>query len=470
MAEVYTTTTPDNGRKKSPKVTFTDRYLQALKPIEGRGFVAWDAHTANFGIRVTDNGVKSFILVARRKGDRKPTKITIGRYGDWTLAEARERANEVRRDLRRGVNPREEEKRRLEEQRLGELRKAEHSFKAVAERYIAEHSRMKSAKYTALVINKDLIPAWGPRPITEISRKDVARLLNDIKADMSRRRKPGGISYAASKALAAASGLFSWVVATDLYGVEYNPCSGVSGKRIIGEKVARSRTFSDRELRLFWEISGNMHYPWGPLARALLLSAARLREAACATWSEVDADNAMLVIAAGRMKGGREHSIPIIPAMQSIIDELPRFQNGKFLFSSSGGRKPVCAFGRFVDSLRAGMTKAHRVDLGVSTDDDELRRHLDLADEEPIPDEYCIAHFTLHDIRRSSRSLLGRAGVSPDIAEKCLAHVPGGVEGTYDRWSYLPERRVALEKLAALVDRITNPPADNVVPIIKVPV
>jgi hypothetical protein len=56
---------------------------------------------------------------------------------------------------------------------------------------------------------------------------------------------------------------------------------------------------------------------------------------------------------------------------------------------------------------------------------------------------------------------MGRAGVESSIAEKCLAHLPGGVEGTYDRWSYLPERRAALEKLRALIERIINP-TDNV--------
>jgi hypothetical protein len=57
---------------------------------------------------------------------------------------------------------------------------------------------------------------------------------------------------------------------------------------------------------------------------------------------------------------------------------------------------------------------------------------------------------------------MGRAGVDSGIAEKCIAHLPGGVEGTYDRWSYLPERRDTFERLAALIDRIVNPPAHNV--------
>jgi hypothetical protein len=94
-----------------------------------------------------------------------------------------------------------------------------------------------------------------------------------------------------------------------------------------------------------------------------------------------------------------------------------------------------------------------------------VRRHLDLTDQDEIPRDYCIPHWVLHDLRRTARSLMGRAGVASDVAERCLAHMPGGVEGVYDRWSYIDERRTALEKLHALIERITNPTSDNVVPL-----
>jgi len=66
------------------------------------------------------------------------------------------------------------------------------------------------------------------------------------------------------------------------------------------------------------------------------------------------------------------------------------------------------------------------------------------------------------DIRRTAKTLMARAGVRPDISERVLAHVIPGVEGTYDRYEYLTEKRDALEKLAALIDRIINP-EDNVI-------
>ena len=58
---------------------------------------------------------------------------------------------------------------------------------------------------------------------------------------------------------------------------------------------------------------------------------------------------------------------------------------------------------------------------------------------------------------------MSRAGVRPDIAERCLGHIVGGFEGIYDRHTYAAEKADALRKLAALIERIVNPPADNVV-------
>jgi hypothetical protein len=58
---------------------------------------------------------------------------------------------------------------------------------------------------------------------------------------------------------------------------------------------------------------------------------------------------------------------------------------------------------------------------------------------------------------------MARAGVRPDISERVLGHVIGGVEGVYDRHRYDDEKAEALKALAALVERIINPPADNVV-------
>jgi integrase len=76
-----------------------------------------------------------------------------------------------------------------------------------------------------------------------------------------------------------------------------------------------------------------------------------------------------------------------------------------------------------------------------------------------------LPRWTIHDLRRTARSLMSHAGVPPDHAERCLGHVIGGVRSIYDRHAFAKEKREAFEALAALVERILNPAAGNVIPL-----
>ena len=67
-----------------------------------------------------------------------------------------------------------------------------------------------------------------------------------------------------------------------------------------------------------------------------------------------------------------------------------------------------------------------------------------------------IAEFTVHDLRRTCRSLLAAAGVPGHVAERCLNHKLRGVEGIYDRHDYFEERKEALAKVATLVEPAIN--------------
>src|SRR5262249_28213718 len=75
-----------------------------------------------------------------------------------------------------------------------------------------------------------------------------------------------------------------------------------------------------------------------------------------------------------------------------------------------------------------------------------------------------VSGYRLHDLRRTSRSLLSRAGVSPDIAERCLGHTFPAIRATYDRHRFLDEMAQAFEALAILIERIVNPPDTAVLP------
>ena len=76
----------------------------------------------------------------------------------------------------------------------------------------------------------------------------------------------------------------------------------------------------------------------------------------------------------------------------------------------------------------------------------------------------CTPSWVLHDLRRTARSLLSRAGVRPDIAERVLGHAMAGIAGVYDRHSYREEKADALRRLANLIDDIVHP-RENVTPM-----
>jgi integrase len=113
-----------------------------------------------------------------------------------------------------------------------------------------------------------------------------------------------------------------------------------------------------------------------------------------------------------------------------VLAKLPQVGRARYVFTTSG-RSGLGGFSKF-------------------------KRKLDKAAG--------VTGWTLHDLRRTARSLMSRAGIPSDYAERCLGHVIGGVRGVYDRHEFHAEKKHAYEALAAQIDRIVNP-RDNVVPL-----
>jgi integrase len=160
--------------------------------------------------------------------------------------------------------------------------------------------------------------------------------------------------------------------------------------------------------------------------------------------SELDGDD--WTIPADRYKTGIDHVIPLSDAARELIGDKPEGANGNswFVFTTTHGAKGFTGFSKAKRELDKAISKV-RAD----------------AKREPMP------HWVLHDLRRTGRSLMSRAGVPADHAERCLGHVIGGVRGVYDRYAYLEEKREAFKKLAGLVALILYP-QPNVTPMRQV--
>ena len=291
------------------------------------------------------------------------------------------------------------------------------TLQAIAEEYFArELGKLRTGEKRREVMRRLVLPVLGARQIDTIKRSEIVRLLDSIETENG--------PHMATAVLAFMSRLFNWHASLD--DDFLSPIRRGMARTSLKE-TARDRVLSDNELLAVWKAAETFPGPFGPLVRFLLLTATRRSEAAEMTRSELH--GADWIIPAARMKGKLEHVVPLAAAARAIINGMSNL--GEHIFSFDG-RRPTKDF----SNPKAAFDEASGV-----------------------------ADWRLHDLRRSARSLMSRAGVSPDIAERCLAHVIGGVRGVYDRHAYHAEKKHAFEALAAQIEHIVNPPAGNVVPL-----
>jgi integrase len=256
-------------------------------------------------------------------------------------------------------------------------------------------------------------PKLGARPIADILRSEIVRLLDRIADENG--------PVMADMTLAFLRRIMNWHARRS---DDFRSPIVRGMARTKPSQRRRQRILTDAELRAVWAAAEAQPSPFGRLCQFLLLTAARRNEAARMRRAEVEGDE--WVVPAARYKTNCELLIPLSPAALVVLERTP--QVGAFVFSNDG-RRPLSGFSKGKAAF----------------------------------DAVCgVKGWTLHDLRRSSRSLMSRAGVSSDVAEMCLGHVLGGVRGTYDRHSYAAEKRLAFEKLAGLISRIVDPQANVV--------
>src|SRR5271167_1901771 len=242
------------------RVALTDRSLKALRAApDGRRATVWDALMPGMAVLVSGKGKRSFYAVKRRAGAEQPTWVLLGAYPVVSLAEARAKAREALAALAEGHDP-------AERRRESERRREAATFAAVAEDFCSRLDRgripkargkgpLRDPKTLAAVIRRELIPIFGKKPIAEVSRLDVIKLVEAIVDRGGERPAPGtrrrdGGPYAARHALSAARRLFSWAVDRDI--LAESPCDRVKAAATHGAPESRTRVLADEELRRVW--------------------------------------------------------------------------------------------------------------------------------------------------------------------------------------------------------------------------
>jgi integrase len=413
----------------------TDKQIEHMKPT-GKPLEIPDS-TKGLYLWIGATGAKSFVVRYRAGG--KSRKLTLGKYPAITLAEARKLAGDAMLAVSRGGDPAGDKKAAKRAARA----QASNTFEHISRMYMElEGRKLRSAHDLDRMLRTRIWPDIGSTPIALLKKSQVVALLDTLT------KERGPVS--ADRCLGLIRRIINWY--TERADDDYRPPMLKFKPRKTASEGARARILDDRELRAVWTASEGIPV-FGAFVRLLLLTAARRNELAKMQWSEINERGVWRLPAIRNKtaaKSGKAGDLdrPLSKLALSILQTMPRIPESPYVFSLDGWR-PISGFSK----PKARLDE--RVEVLLAAENGEAGRL-------PLP----IPNWTLHDLRRTARSLMSRAHVPERHAEACLGHVVRGVGGTYDRYDYQPEMARAYEMLAAEIEKILKAPtapADNVV-------
>jgi integrase len=389
-----------------PKKRLTEEGVRKLQPQASQQVDYFDVACPGLVLRVSYGGTKTWRVLFYI--NRKTRIHGLGRYPILNVAQAREKARKFLQDPAKALAQGEPD-----------------SFQQVAENFLKRHvdgnpnsdpptPPLRSKPEIVRCLHKYIYPRWKDRKFVELRRNDVAGLLDRIEDNNG--------PWQADMVLAILSKLMRWYQARhDEYVSPVVP--GMRRSKPAERK--RKRILEDSEIRSLWEAANGT---FGAILKLALLSAQRREKIATMKWEDL-VDGEWRIASEAREKASAG-SLRLPPMALAILEGLPRIAGNPYVFAS-GERK----------HFNSWSQRKHELDelLGIPA-------------------------WVIHDCRRTARSLMSRAGVRPDIAERTLGHAIIGVEGVYDRHQWRDEKADALQRLADLIERILHPPtADNVV-------
>jgi integrase len=395
-----------------------------------KGEILYDSEIKGFVARALPSGRVSYGFRYRNPAGQSKW-ISLGMHGKITADQARtlakKRSGEVADD-RDPMAEREEAKAEAVRERLTE----KNTVDAILDAFVKRHaSKLRSADQVTHAFDAHVRPRLGSKSIYDVKRRDIVSMLDAVEDAAG--------PVMSDRVLAHVRKAFNWQAARD---DEFKSPIVRGMARTKPKERARKRTLADDEIRDIWAALDKADVPscYPRYVRSLLLTATRRNESAFMNAAELEGDN--WTIPGERYKNKLAHVVPLTSQAKALIGAKPEGFKGNswFVFSTTGGQKGFSGFSKAKRELDKEITKARKAEK-----------------RDPMPE------WTLHDLRRTARSLMSRAKVPADHAERVLGHVIGGVRETYDRHEYLDEKRDALEKLAALVEIILAGPADNVI-------
>jgi integrase len=386
----------------------TDIAIQNLKSKVERYEVS-DPGCRGLRVAVQPSGHKSFIVRYRDAGG-KNRKLTLPPV---SLAGARKLAGDAMLELAQGRDPaaaKQDAKRTAHTRGDDTVERWANTF---IERHAKKHTRPNSWRQTVHVFENIVKPAWKGRTIYDIRRKDVRELLEKLAET-----KP----IMANRTHGVLSKFYNWLCERDDDLI--SPVIGV--KRPAEERVGE-RVLDDSELAQLWRACDAIGGREGACVKLLILTGQRRSEISHLKWREVGND--VLELPAPRMKGKRGHVVPLSSQAAAVIADMPKLvpqmpKPDDYVWGDS----PIGHFHRIKD----------RLDEHMGAD---------------------VPKWTVRDIRRSVATGLARINVALPVIEKILAHRKGsfaGIVQVYQKYSFLPEMRRALEQWGNHIEAIVT--------------
>ncbi len=389
------------------KQTLTDAGVRNMKPTGERVEVQDAGYTGRGALylRIGAKSGKTWAFLFRLDGRLR--RMTLGEYPAMTLAGARVAAAKAVLAIEAGDDP------------AGEALTAKAAQKAaltvaeLADAFVELYCkpRKRSWPEDQRILLHDVVPAIGMLKAKDVTRRDIARLLDGVAAR--------GAPIAANRTLAVVRKMMNW--ALDRGEIEVNPAMGISAP---SREHSRDRVLTDDEIVAFWRgLEGaRMDAVTRQALRFMLVTGQRLGEVCAMRWEQV---NGVWTIPAEIAKNGIAHRVPLSGLALSILEQAKTISTGAVVFPSPRGDRAMSP---------TALSHALRKNL----------EQIGLADVHP------------HDLRRTAASHMTMLGHNRLVVSKVLNHVEGGVTAVYDRHGYDGEKKAALDAWAAKLEMLTG--------------
>lgn len=407
-----------------PKTNLTHRTVQSLSTDKDREEF-WDENLTGFGVRISGRtGKKTFVVRYRANGRRR--RMSLGNFQRVSLAEAREEAKRVLAKSDLGEDP------AAERESDGDT-----TFKALADEVMearGRKTRESTHKDRLRKLNQELLPAWGKRPVSTITRRDVVDLVEGIANR--------GAPVHANRVLSLIHLIFNDGIRRGFPTLEANPAHLVEPP---GEENSRDRYLTREEIKAVWKALEEETPLTRTAFKLALLTAQRIGAICAMRWDTVTGD--VWRIPAEDFKGGREHWVPLSPEATEALEWVQQWSGDTYVFPS-----------------RAGTKLPHIRNLSSNA----LQR---------IRKRTNIPHWVTHDFRTTFRTHAVRPretvhdddqkglGVTSQVADAVLGHreaTVGARHYTGDVARYLlSEKREALTRWGAFVRKAVEGDKDN---------